>query len=140
MVGDSSFLKYYVCCYSGGNPYSDEMRAMPDVYWLTQFNFLRTKQLYEWKNLWEPQGELIGSIADPQVFQEYMKMKKTRARSEAVTDAMKNPEGEYDGFMGASTTHHFDPSRGMVNENNEVIVPKDEFEKSNNIGGIAVSY
>lgn len=111
---------------------------MPDIYWITQLMFIRTKMHQEWKYFWEPQGELIGSIAEPSVFQEYSKNKKKLSQGESVEDAMKNPTG--DGLTGASTDLHYDPIRGLIDANGTLVIPKEEFEKDANIGGLAISY
>lgn len=102
---------------------------------------LRVKDKHEWKYFYEPQGELIGSIAEPQVYQAYLKAKKKQNKAESVEDAMAHPEGDYGvGLMSASSEYHFDPTKGLVDSSNNIVIPKDEFEKEHNLGGIAISY
>lgn len=128
-----------VCTYTHQNPYSDETKALPDIYWVTQLMFIKAKMLHEWKYFWEPQGELIGSIAEPSVFQEYAKNKKRNESPETADSASQNPDG-FDGFNSAVANTHYDPAKGLLDTSGNVVIPKNVFDKDANIGGVAISY
>lgn len=142
-MGDIAFIKYFVCTHTGQNPYSDEVKRLPDIYWFMQLLCIKVQMKHDWQYFWEPQGELIGSIAEPQVFSVYLKNKnKLNSRKvESIEDAISNPTGEtLGGLLGGETDHHYDPLKGLVDEEGRVLIPKEEFDKANNIGGIAISY
>ena len=112
---------------------------MPDVYWFTQLMFIKMKMKQEWKYFWEPQGELIGSIAEPSVFQEYVKQKKQVAKRETAEEAKAAPVYQ-DGVFSAEADLHYDPDKGLVNGAGQTMIPEEAFKKDSNIGGVAISY
>ena len=138
VLGDESFAKYLVCTFTHQNPYSDESKNMPDIYWLTQMMFIKAHARHDWKTFWEPQGELIASIIEPTVFKEYAQHKKALSKTEDLDEAKLQPVRL--GTTAASTDSHYEPGKGLVDGNGFILIPDEIFKQKANIGGVAVSY
>ena len=64
-------------------------------------------------------------------------MKKEKELKEGVSnnDTPKN----YSSQNSASSEYHFDPEKGVVNAEGEVMIDKEEYMKRLNLDGIAIS-
>ena len=126
------------------NPYSDEMKQVPDTYWLTQLMFLQGREQLRWNQTMVPHAELIGNIANPEVYQQYVKMKKEMEKSKSRQLNQEKEEliqrSTASGLYSSEATTYYDPIRGLVDEKGNVLIPKETFEKSHDLGGVAISY
>ena len=111
-------------------------------YWLIQFMFLNLDRKRDWKQFLEPQAELIGQLANPDAFKVYYEYKK---KYEAAKNASKNNDGEIKVSTGTGeyveteTDYHYDPAYGIVDKQGRLIIPKDQYEKSLGLDGVAIS-
>ena len=122
---------------NGWNPYSEEMKKMPNFYWLIAFRSTRYKAFREWKDGWEPQGELISSIIAPDNFKQYRDYvnKKETNEKQGLPDQIKMGDTTV-----ATANTYFDPDRGLVNmQTGEILISREEFQKRSGIDGVAVS-
>jgi hypothetical protein len=127
--------------YNRWNPYSEEVKSIPSVYWIIAFNFIQVKSSQDWENNMLPHAELIGQLTHPEIYTEYRKFVDKKKKE----DSLKKGESYYketrNGFSGGGSSNaHYDPTIGLVDEEGRVIVPKDEYEQMTGIAGIAVSY
>lgn len=136
-MGDFEMLKFFVCAMNNWNPYSEEIMRIPSFYWYTTFQMKRYNQYREWENLYKPQGEFISSLVAPENFSQYLKIKQQRERNEAKGLPDEVQSGN---MVAASTDVKFDPNRGLLDENGNLLIDKEEFLKRNEMEGIAISY
>lgn len=135
-MGDFTMMKLIICSLYRWNPYSDEVKKIPDFYWLVAFRTLMYKDHRVWEDLIRPHGELISSITAPENYSEYTKWKKAKEK-EKESGAL---EVEVDGYTVAKANAHLDPEKGLVDADGNVIIPKEEFFKRSNLDGIMVTY
>jgi hypothetical protein len=136
-MGDFEILKFFVCAMNGWNPYSEEVMRIPFFYWQTTFKMKRYVKYREWEDLFKPQGEFIASLTAPENFTQYLKIKEQKERNEkkGLPDEIKSGN-----MISATTEIKFDPTLGLLDENGEVLITKEEFMKRNNMEGIAISF
>ena len=102
----------------------------------------------DWKQIYEPQGELIAQIANPQAFKVYYDHKMRQERTvqarkdgkivaEKGEEVIKNNGGE---TIYAEANTHYDPALGLVDNNGKVIIAKEQYDKILGVDGIAVSF
>ena len=139
-MGDE-FIKIYVCLHNKWNPYSEENKNMPVTYWVTAFNFIRLQKKDEWDNLYKPLAEMIGQLTHPDIYKEYEKIKNKQAGiddMEVNKDYYKETSGGRSG--GGTAGAKFDPVKGLVDMNGNVIVSKEQYQNSIGLDGVAISY
>lgn len=140
-MGDYNFMKYYVCLHNKWNPYSDEVKKIPTQYWITTYGMITQESIMTWKEKLEPQAELIGQLCKPEVFKQYITMKKQLEEKKKKGEPL---EASYqDGSK--KVTHaiadtHYDPTKGLVDSNGKIIIPKEKYDKMLDLDGVAVSY
>lgn len=94
-----------------------------------------------WKESLEPQAELIGQLCKPEVYKQYITMKKQMEEKKKKGEPL---EASYqDG--NTRVTHavadtHYDPTKGLVSSDGKVMIPKEKYDKMLKLDGVAVSY
>jgi len=140
LVGDE-FLRYYVCLNNNWNPYSKEILSIPQIYWVIAFHFIQVKKRYEWDNIHLPIAEMIGQLTHPEIYVEYNKIKEKKRRLKEAGPGGEFFEESRDGIQGGGTSNsHYDPERGLVDENGNVLISKEAYDDMVGIEGIALSY
>jgi hypothetical protein len=139
VVGDE-FIKLYVCTYYGWNPYSDEMKRMPSFYWIISYSFIQMHRRQEWDHMLKPQAELIGQIANPDVFKQYSDFMKKLEREKSLDKGEVVVSQGSNVSVSAATDSHYDPELGLVDGYGNIIIPKERYDKLIGLGGVAVSY
>ena len=139
MVGDE-FIKLYVCTYNGWNPYSDEMKRMPSFYWALAYSFLQMHRKQDWDHMLKPQAELIGQIANPDVFKQYYDYNKKLEKEKIENKGEITTSHEGTVSISAATDAHYDPELGLIDGNGNIIIPKERYDKLIGLGGVAVSF
>jgi len=141
LVGDE-FVKLFVCTHNKWNPYSKEIKNIPPLYWSVAFSFIKMHSKQSWDEHYKPQAELIGQIANPEIYKIYADhVKETERIEESETKS-----GEYKTDIGdktrvsATTDAHFDPAVGLVDGNGKLLIPKDKYEEMVGLDGVAISY
>ena len=92
--------------------------------------------------MFEPQGELIGQLANPQAFKIYYEHKKKHV---AAKRAAKDNDGEIrintdsSEYVATETDYHYDPAYGVVDKHGRVIISKEQYDNSLGLDGIAIS-
>lgn len=144
-MGDD-FVKYYVCSHNRWNPYSEDVKNIPSIYWTIQFHIISLELKQQWNFLYKPAAELVAHIANPQVFKVYFdNLKKEEKRNKEVQEEgfyeSKRKEGGSESTYSESEANtHYDPNLGLVDNNGNVIIPKKDYDKMLGIDGIAISY
>ena len=140
-MGDYNFIKYYVCLHNKWNPYSDDIKKIPTHYWMAAYGMISQGIVMNWKEQLEPQAELIGQLCKPEVYKQYITMKKQ------MEDKKKKGAPLEASYQDGNTkvTHavadtHYDPTKGLVSEKGDVLIPKDKYDKMLKLDGVAVSY
>lgn len=131
-MSDISFLKYYVCAYNGWNPFSEEIKRIPDFYWIISFYSTHYDVYREWETIAEPQAELISMITNPANFAEYTKMKKAKERND--------PEIKVGNTISTEATAHYDPTVGLVDGKGNTLMSREDYEKLSGMNGIMVGF
>ena len=104
--------------------------------------FMNLEKQRDWKQLFEPQAELIGQLANPRTFKVYYEHKK---KYEAAKNAAKDNDGEIKistgtgEYVETETEFHYDPAYGVVDKQGRLIIPKEQYENSLGLDGIAIS-
>lgn len=123
------------------NPYSDEVKNIPNIYWILALNFIQMGIRHEWEGLLKPQAELIGQISNPEVFSVYRKEMKKKERLKTTESGKSYYKTTKDGFEGGGVANaHYDPNKGLVDENGQVIIPADQYSDLIGFGGAMISY
>jgi len=140
VVGDE-FIKFYVCMYNKWNPYSEEINSIPPIYWILAFNFIQTKSKYDWEHVTKPHAELIGQLTHPEIYTEYKKIMDRKDKKDSLEKGKDFYEKTRDGIAGGGSANAiYDPKRGLVDEDGNIIISKDKYEEMTGIAGIAISY
>ena len=127
--------------YHHWNPYSDEVKNIPWIYWVLSFNFLQVKHKHNWEGTLLPHAELISQIANPEAFMVYYKHKKKQAKAKEVGAGGEYYTDTFEGIEGAgSANSHFDPEKGLVNDKGTVIIPREQYEEMLGMDGVAISW
>lgn len=116
-----------ICAKRGWNLNSDEVQGISDLDWMMHFYFESMLTHDRWANELEPQAELVGMIANPEVFNNYVKHKnaKENKRGEKVVST-KN------GIHTQTETHaFFDVRKGVVDTNGNVLIPLEVLKRNN---------
>jgi hypothetical protein len=137
LVGDS-FIKFYVCMHNKWNPYSKEVQDIPIVYWALMFQQLQLKDKYEWDNKILPHAELILQLTAPENYKIYYNEKERNKKINKEKDYYKEDASGIEG--GGEATARYDPKRGLVDMQGNVIVPAEEFKELTGIDGVAISF
>jgi len=133
-------MKLYVCLYNKWNPYSDEIMNIPPIYWIVAFNFIQVQSRHAWKNNILPHAELIGQLTHPEIYKEYDKLKKRRDKLNDLQEGEDFYVENADGIEGGgSTTCRYDPIKGLVNADGDVVIPKEQYDNMLGLDGIAIS-
>lgn len=149
-MGDE-LIKYYVCTYNKWNPYSEEIKNIPDIYWMIQFQMVQLANKRLWEDFYRPSAELTGQITNPQVFKAYYDhMRRQERRKKEKEKAGKDSSFYYENkekdmnseytYSEAEANAHYDPTLGFVDEKGKVIIPKDECDSMIGFDGAMISY
>lgn len=133
-------MKFYVCMHNKWNPYSDEVKNIPFVYWILAFNFIQVQQNHDWKNFMLPHAEMVGQLTHPEIYKEYDREKKKREtlnKTKEGEDFYKESASGIEG--GGVATVRYDPVKGLVNEEGTIIIPKERYDEMLGLDGIAIS-
>ena len=132
----------YVCSYNKWNPYSEEIKMIPDFYWIIQYNMIYLELKRDWDNFYKPQAELIGQISNPEVFKYYYdqmkqiekqkKEGKDKGEISYTSDGTKTTIAEANG--------HYDPQKGLIDNKGNVIVSKEDYNRILGLDGVMASY
>ena len=99
------------------------------------------ESIMNWKEKLEPQAELIGQLCKPDVFKQYITMKKQleekKKKGEPLEASYK--EGSKRVTHAVADTR-YDPNRGLVDGEGRIIIPKERYDKMLDLDGVAVSY
>lgn len=138
-MGDS-FSKFYVCAHNRWNPYDPELYDVPDIYWVIQAQILSVMYSTKWNLEIKPHAELIGQLTHPEIYKVYAEEMEKRKKINAAGaggEYVKEHRGGMEG--GASANSHYDPTKGIVDENGNVLIPKEKFENMMGLDGVAIS-
>ena len=123
------------------NPYSEEIKNMPAIYWAMAFQFLQIQKKHEWENTYLPLAEMIGQLTHPEIYKEYRKVKdrydKLKDKGEGADFYKETATGTEGGGVANA---HYDPNLGLVDNDGKVIVPKENYENALGLDGVAISY
>lgn len=135
-MGDYTFLKYYVCIRNKWNPYSKEVKELPDHYWPIAFYALRISDKTQWENFYKPNAELSGMLSNPEAYKEYREYHdKISSKKEGTSIEAKVGDKTH-----AVANTHYDPNKGLVDNNGTILIPKEQFDKMSGFKGIMLSY
>ena len=107
---------------------------------------------YTWERFYKPNAELGGQIANPQVYKAYFDAIKKEERKKEEKKKGKSDSGFYENDVrGLDSEHYYteaeanskyDPLKGLVDNDGNVIIPKEQYDKLLGLGedGVAVSY
>ena len=110
-------------------------------YWITMYGMITQDSVMKWKEQYEPHAELIGQLCKPEIFKQYISMKKQFEEKKKKGEPL---EASYqDG--NRKVTHavadtHYDPKKGLVNSKGEILIPKENYDKMLDLDGVAISY
>jgi hypothetical protein len=134
-MGDENFLKYILCTKLHWNPYSEEVKKIPDIFWVMQYHTQDMLEFMEWDTKLEPQAELVGMISNPRNFSEYFKHKKSKDNKTEYVNRTEHGEVGYVESQG-----HLDPVKGIVDDKGNVIISMEMLKRSSsNIKELYVS-
>jgi len=97
---------------------------------------IKTTMKSNWDIFFKSHAELLGSISNPEAFKIYKE----------YSDKLEEQEGSESKEIkvGNNTTavsdSHYDPRVGIVDNEGNVVMPKEQFEKMLDMEGVAVSY
>lgn len=137
LMGDFEFARLFICALNGWNPYSEEVLKIPYFYWLISFKVDRFKAYREWNELLRPQGELISSIVSPENFNAYQKYMKQKEYNKLTGQPDEIRIGDR---TIATSNAYFDPQRGLVDYEGNLIMTKEEYEKRSQLDGVLLSF
>jgi hypothetical protein len=140
LVGDD-FMKFYVCMENRWNPYSEEVRNIPWIYWVLAFNFLQVKAKFNWESVMLPHAEAIGQLTHPEIYKEYAKIKKNREKIDGTNAGDSFYEENLQGISGGGASNaRYDPTKGLIDLEGNVVIPKDKYEDMLGLDGVAISW
>jgi hypothetical protein len=130
-----------VCLYNHWNPYSEEIKKIPDIFWVFSFHMLQMKVKDTWERKLKPHAEFIGFLVKPQMYKIYKEEEKKRDKLEALKGGQEITSNTPSSMSGAGVADtYFDRDRGLVDANGKVIIPKDQYEKIIGVAGVAISF
>jgi len=133
-------MKFYVCMHNKWNPYSDEVKNIPFIYWIVAFNFLQVQQRHTWNNFFLPQAELVGQLTHPEIYKEYDREKRKQEKLNTIKEGEDFYEETARGIEGGGVaTVRYDPIRGLVDAEGKIIIPKEKYDEMLGLDGIAIS-
>jgi len=127
-MGDSTFVKYLLCARLNWNPFSKEVKAIPDIYWTLQYHMQDMIDHNHWAGFMEPQAELMGMISNPKVYAEYIKHKEAKAKSATSSYEIKSGKGT-SGYAESNVV--YDPKKGLVDSYGNVVLSREMLSKTN---------
>ena len=142
-MGDENFAKYFVCLHNNWDPYSEQVKRLPSHFWIISFYMLQMKPIVNWKQVLEPHAELIGQLTHPDIYQQYNKLKKDYREKEKRGLPKQSSITVGNRTINQTVADaHYDISKGLVDADGNVIIPKEKYENLLNEGssGVAVSY
>lgn len=139
-MGDYEILKGIVCMFLRWNPMSEEVKKIPHYMWPIYYRMHNFTMLQTYEMLYRPQGELIGSISNPEVYKHYYeaKQREFNLKKEGGPKTYTVTEG---GVTSSSSTAdtYFDPEKGLVDFEGKVLISKDAYLSRQNDGGLFIS-
>ena len=135
-MGDYTFLRYFVCSYNKWNPFSEEVKEIPDFYWLMSFQMIRLELKTKWEEFYKPTAELSASITKPENYKAYREYQDKVAQQKKKGASVDTKVGD---AHYATSNAHYDPTKGLVDGEGNILIPKDRFEKMSGFDGIALS-
>lgn len=130
-MGDAAFMKLYVCASNGWNPFDENIRRIPQEFWAFAYRLDDIRKYMDWKEVFEPHGELIAHIANPEMFKVYSEHKKKLERSKDGATEVSVGNTTY-----VTATHHLDPNKGLVDEKGNIIMSKEKYLENLGMSGI----
>jgi len=130
-------MKLYVCAHNNWNLNSKEIKRMPDHQLVMDYLLINLKRKKDWEDFYKNNSELTASISKPENFKQYKdwndKVLEKKNKGEAVDTKIGNTHH-------AITNSHFDPAKGLVDANGNVLIPKERFNDMLGFDGVAISY
>lgn len=137
MVGDSNFIKLYVCLHNNWNICSKDIKQITDYQWVLNYLLVNLKRKKDWEEFYKNNSELTASITMPDNYKQYSeyqdKILDKKNKGEAVDTKIGN-------VHHAISNSHYDPNKGLVDENGNIIIPKERFNNMMGFDGVAISY
>lgn len=126
-MGDEKFIKYFLCAKHGWNINSDEIKSINQIDWLIHYYFEGMFNHETWAEQLEPQAELIGMIANPEVFGNYRKYKdaKKKGQDETVISTRNGVSSS------TETKAMFDSKKGIVDEKGNILISLNVLKRNN---------
>lgn len=111
-----------MCAFYGWNPNSDDVRTLSDIFWIMSFEMIKFKTFITWKSQLEPQAELMGSIANPDVYKSYAeyKEKKTKLKDQGSI--------EVGNTVINKASSRYVPGVGIVDDRGNIIKKTEELK------------
>lgn len=136
-MGDSNFIKYYICAQNGWNPYDNSISRIPSIYWVMAFNMKRMNDYADYEYTQKPMAEFLASIVAPQNYSQYIKY--TESKNNNSKEKFDAETRNSDSGFGESTAAGFDPNRGLIDEHGRVLVSIETMKKHNpNSSGVFI--
>jgi hypothetical protein len=105
LMDDFTFLKYMVCAKNRWNPLDEEVQRLPVHYWFMAYKYIEADEHAKWEYMMKPHAEMIASFANPEAFQNYLKIKE--AEQSGKKDVVINANGKTLGYGHSDVV--FDP-------------------------------
>lgn len=119
-MSDTNFLRYYVSAQNGWNPFDEQVKKIPSIYWIMAYHFKRMDDYADYKYKMKPTAEFLASIVAPDNFSQYLKWEESNKKSNSE-QTVKTKNGEIG--VGQSEIHLV-PGLGMVDAEGTVVIPE----------------
>ena len=127
-MSDSNFLRYYISAQNGWNPFDESVKKIPSIYWTMAYHIKRMDEHVEREYKIKPAAEFLASIVAPENFSAYRKWEEDNKKGNNSEKTVKTKNGE----SGASSSEvHFEPGKGMVDDNGNIIIPEKLLQQHN---------
>lgn len=136
-MGDTNFIKLHVCVHNNWNMNSKEVKQIPEHQWVLDYVLINLKRRKEWEEMYKNNSELTASIIKPENFKQYREYQDKVASKTGKGESVDTKVGD---TSYAVSNSRFDPEKGLVDANGNVLIPKDRFNDMLGFDGVAVSY
>lgn len=108
---------------------------MSDHQWIMEYLLINLKRKSDWEDFYKNNSELTASITMPENYKQYSEYQEKilKKKGEAIDTKIGNTHH-------AVANSHFDPQKGLVDSNGNILIPKDRFENMMGFDGVAISY
>jgi len=120
------------------NPYSVEVRETPSMYWILMFQQLQLKGKYDWENFILPHAEFVTQLTAPDNYKIYIKEKQRNDKISKEKSYYKEDIGGFEG--GGEATARYDPQRGLIDMDGNVLISLEKYKEMTGIDGFAISF